>query len=285
MQSTILFLQQELKTAKDTVGNLEEQLTQLRNTPNKSDCNDDETVTVVPANNSSETATITAASEGKPQLSHSLTNGDTQQLPAPAATNNTDNDTCDNKQSTLNVDDERTIGALQPIILHALRRSDDSQHQQSSRLIVRTNGNVTEQADSSATSSKDTPAGERDVMPVNGTVTAQPNGKRSFDEACNDENTDTPTETMMTTINTTTAAATATVQMQNAKKLRRSSVLSLDLNEEDSRIDCDDERTLPADPNDKTATAAVLATCNGLTAAENVIASVVVVSPGDSEVQ
>lgn len=253
MQSTILFLQQELKTSKDTIGHLEEQLRNVR----KSDGPSDETLAA--ANDC----------DAKP-LQHPLTNGScAQQQQQPTvhatatATPTTDSDNaCDNnKQSTPPPppSDERTttIGSLQPIALRALRPPASTDTEHSARLIVlRPNGDASaEQRDDNAAAAADDENSSNAALPsvVNGTV-AQPNGKRSFDEACDEA---------------IAADATHAVQSDpSAKKLRRSSVLSLDLNEEDSRIDCDDERTLLLLPNnaDKAAQVPLASKCNGLVA-------------------
>lgn len=210
MQSTILILQHELKTAKDTIGSLETELAPLRS---KS------------STDSAVTTTVSAQSNGDAAQSDALANGldatPDAEATGPASTNvQPSHDSASEVPEV--VDEVRTLRSGRTAFAESHHNGDETAMDSSSELdtaTTTTTTTITTNTPTTTTTNNSTLNGVQ--MKMNG-------GKRTFAEC--------------------EASHVNTVQVVSAKKIRRASVLSLDLNEEDSRIDCEDERTLLATP-------------------------------------
>lgn len=222
MQSTILFLQQELKTAKDTIGSLEAELAPLRSKSADSPI-------VATANTAA--AADAAQSNGDAAAQPALTNGLSATGDTAASQSVSNQVQSNTSASEVSVDEVRTLRSGRGGVTFA----ETAAHH---------NGNE-------ALDTKATPSNGGQLL-LNGGGGG--GAKRTFADS--------------------EAAHVNTVQVVSAKKIRRASVLSLDLNEEDSRIECDDERTLLA----------AAAPCNGVAAEAGATAAEAVALPSGNAV-
>lgn len=224
MQSTILFLQQELKTSKDAIIGLERENMALKNgNAEGSNCSNNNVTSINNVQNGNATPMIT-------NCSVVLYSGNSDKIIANserilrkdklASSNNVSAEPRTLRSSTRNVssDDLRTT---------MVSKTKQMQSQ--------CNGNATTDDIMMVTNGGGGGA-DTDDLESTKIYTNCTNDKRNYDSdsSCDDECGDGGGE----------GNAHENTKQLRTKKVRRSSVLSLDLNEEDSQIEIDDERTL-----------------------------------------
>lgn len=268
MQSTILFLQQELKTSKETIGHLESELAVFKHVADP----DPESEPSL-ANNSDQTVVTTNGDRIHHNITEKSPNGQPTNTDQPSETNLTDDDLAkttacerilrkDRAGSTTNINVSVASGKslLQaPRTLRSSSRHISTEDLRVGKVNVRNvqNGNNEvydevldeeiaegEEVDDEACNSY-AASGELVSTQVNN---GSANRKRSYEgeESDTSEQGVVPdTESSAPAIDVDVASNSLVVNHKKfTKRVRRSSVLSMDLNEEDSRIEFDTERTL-----------------------------------------
>lgn len=291
MQSTILFLQQELKTSKDTIQVLEREMNRLKSGGAgrhsiADDNNDDEDVDESERHTDGVAGGIAMPSDGGGATTangNGMANGKEVGGPIDGGESSakiTTTTGLPSENEILKVSErilrkDKTVGGVKkmnepPRTLRSTRSTRAAKN--------RVNGDV----DAGGGGGNDDDCGDEN----GGEHNKLNNNKRTFDATTNEDDeddknassaaessdecsnnsdneaplrrrrrTDGSVGVAKVLLTTTTTTNNISNHKQLSKKVRRSSVLSLDLNEEDSRIDCgDDDRILPVTINGTTKT-------------------------------
>lgn len=237
MQSTILFLQQELKTSKDTIIGLETENLALKNGNtdkikdiNSINSNSNTTINVQNGNLTSSMITSCSVVLYSGNSDKLIANSERilrkDKLMNSVNVNNSAEQSRTLRSSTRNISSEdfRTTIVNKNKLLHCNGGNNTTQDNNNKMLI--TNG------DSESILGSGLPINDNFESTTTIKQTNCNKEKRNYDDSnsssdeCNGGNID------------------ANENKKRTKKVRRSSVLSLDLNEEDSQIEIDDERTI-----------------------------------------
>lgn len=253
MQSTILFLQQELKTSKETIGHLEGELVAFKQVA------DIEPESELPlAANTSDQASVTNGDRTHHNTTEKSPNGQSTIADQPLESNPSDD------ELSTTIASERTLrnavsgkSAQQaPRTLRSSSRHNFTEDPRVGNLNVRNlrNGNIDvyDELDEESPDGKDLEGEACDASAASGDLVVlqvnngSANRKRSYDREESDSSELVPETESSVPANAVDVDGNSLLvnHKKFTKRVRRSSVLSMDLNDEDSRIDFDTERTL-----------------------------------------
>lgn len=266
MQSTILFLQQELKTSKETIGHLETQLVTLKHTANPkhqpdpalADTDDTDQIAVTNGNRMhdnnddvSPNGATTPNTTVLPGESDPIENDDPSKPIDHTRVLRTDNAASHTIGNIVPASGKTTQPTPRTLRSSSRHISSDDVRKVNYRNVRNGNSEVNDEVlDDDEVGDQDAAADDASgggAALVSAVATVHNNGsanrKRSYDgeESDSSEHGVAP-ETELTT--STVGNSVLVNHKKFTKRVRRASVLSMDLNEEDSRIEFDTDRTL-----------------------------------------